>query len=178
MAETILLSINIKYNYLLSFLGEATMEWKGRVLSPGDADGPMHDLQTELLASLRRKASGTLHPRRYRKLVERRLLRRRQYHVPTQLCRVWRWQAGSHSPAWQQILLAVSALPRHRQSGERAQTFTMNLTRGWYTKSGRQLHSRVHYAAVTRLLGNFLKLPNNRRVADWFDSPLSIITLL
>lgn len=66
------------------------MESKGRVSSPGDADGRMHDLQTELLAPLWREASGTFQPPRERKLVERRLLLRRQHHVPTQLFRVWR----------------------------------------------------------------------------------------
>lgn len=67
------------------------MESKERISSSGSADGQMHDLQTELLAAMRRcEAVRTYNSSTDRELAERRLLFRRKHYVSTQLFRLWR----------------------------------------------------------------------------------------
>lgn len=67
------------------------MESKERILSPCSADGRMHDLQTELLAAVRRyEAARTYYSSADREFAQRRLLFRRKHYVSTQLFRLRR----------------------------------------------------------------------------------------
>lgn len=91
----------IKYFYYIIYAmhsslfvtGGITVGPKRGILSPGDADGGLHDLRAELLAALRETTRG-LQRAGDRQPAERRLLLRRQHHVSPQLFRVWRRQAA------------------------------------------------------------------------------------